>query len=87
MQLGSAELTIVSDGTIRMDGGSMFGIVPKAIWSRLRPPDRQNRVEIGLNCLLIRIGGKNVLIDTGVGTKHDAKARTIFHMRAGKLVG
>lgn len=87
MRLGKAELTIVSDGTIRMDGGSMFGIVPKAIWSRLRPPDRQNRVEIGLNCLLIRSGGKNVLIDTGVGNKHDPRVRTRFHMRAGKLVG
>jgi glyoxylase-like metal-dependent hydrolase (beta-lactamase superfamily II) len=86
MRLGSSKLTLVSDGTIRMDGGSMFGVVPKAIWSRMRPADRQNRVEMGLNCLLIRTGGKNVLVDTGVGTKHSQKVRTIFHIRAGQLV-
>ena len=86
MQLGSAEVTVVSDGTIRMDGGSMFGVVPKAIWGRRRPPDRKNRVELGLNCLLIRSGGKNVLVDTGVGTKHRQRARSIYAMRAGKLV-
>ena len=86
MRLGSSELTLVSDGTIRMDGGSMFGVVPKAVWSRTRPADRQNRVEMGLNCLLIRTGGKKVLVDTGVGTKHSQKVRTIFHIRAGQLV-
>lgn len=86
MQLGSAELTLVSDGTIRMDGGSMFGVVPKTMWGRMRPADRRNRVEMGLNCLLVRTGGKNVLVDTGVGTKHNRKTRTIYHMQAGKLV-
>ena len=85
MQLGSAELTIVSDGTFRMDGGSLFGPVPKAIWSRRLAPDRKNRVEVALNCLLIRAGGKNVLVDTGVGTKHGPRARSIFGMRGGKL--
>ena len=86
MQLGNAQLTLVSDGTIRMDGGSMFGVVPRAIWGRARPPDRRNRVEMGLNCLLIRTGGKNVLVDTGAGTKHSQKVRAIFRMRAGHLV-
>jgi glyoxylase-like metal-dependent hydrolase (beta-lactamase superfamily II) len=86
MRLGDSELTLVSDGTIRIDGGSMFGVVPKAIWGRTRPADRKNRVEMGLNCLLIRTGGKNVLVDTGVGTKHSQKVRAIFHIRAGKLV-
>ena len=85
MRLGSAELHVVSDGAIHMDGGAMFGVVPKAIWSRRRPPDRKNRVELGLNCLLIRAGGKNVLVDTGVGTKHPQRTRTIYRMRAGQL--
>ena len=85
MRLGSAELHVVSDGAIHMDGGAMFGVVPKAIWSRRRPPDRKNRVELGLNCLLIRAGGKNVLVDTGVGTKHSQRTRTIYRMRAGQL--
>jgi glyoxylase-like metal-dependent hydrolase (beta-lactamase superfamily II) len=77
MHLGTSELTLVSDGTIRMDCGSMFGVVPKVIWGRTRPADRINRVEMGLNCLLIH---------TGVGTKHGQKTRTIFHIRAGQLV-
>jgi glyoxylase-like metal-dependent hydrolase (beta-lactamase superfamily II) len=87
MRLGNAELTLVSDGIIRVDGGSMFGVVPKAIWGRARAADRRNRVEMGLNCLLVRTAGKNILVDTGVGTKHGRRMRTIFHMRAGELVG
>lgn len=86
MRLGSAELNLVSDGVFRMDGGTIYGVVPKAIWGQLQPADRKNRVEAGLNCLLIRTGGKNVLVDTGLGTKHRPKARSIFRMRAGKLV-
>ena len=86
MRLGSAELNLISDGTFRMDGGIMFGVVPKAIWGKLYPADRKNRVDLGLNCLLIRTGGKNVLVDTGLGTKYDRKAQSIFHMQAGQLV-
>ena len=56
MQLGRAQLDIFSDGTIRVAGGSMFGVVPKSIWNRARAADRQNRVEMGLNCSLIRVG-------------------------------
>ena len=86
MRLGNAGLTIVSDGSLRMDGGAIFGIVPKAIWSRTNPTDRKNRIDLGLNCLLIRSGGKNVLVDTGVGTKHNRRMRTLFHLRGGQLV-
>ena len=57
MRLGSAELNLISDGTFRMDGGTMFGTVPKAIWGKFYPADRKNRVALGLNCLLIRTAG------------------------------
>ena len=86
MRLGSAELDLISDGTFRMDGGTVYGVVPTAIWGQLQPCDRKNRIEVGLNCLLIRTGGKNVLVDTGLGTKHGSRARSIFAMKAGKLV-
>ncbi|MDE2938408.1 MAG: MBL fold metallo-hydrolase [Chloroflexota bacterium] len=86
MRLGSAEISIVSDGVFRVDGGTVFGVVPKTIWSELRQPDRKNRVELGLNCMLIRSGGKCVLADTGIGTKPDRNMRAIYGMRAGKLV-
>ena len=85
MEFGDATIHIVSDGSLRMDGGSIFGIVPKAIWSKSNPPDRQNRIEIALNCLLIQSNGKNILVDTGIGDKHNTKVKTRFHMRGGQL--
>ena len=85
MEFGDATIHIVSDGSLRMDGGSIFGIVPKAIWSKSSPPDRQNRIEIALNCLLIQSNGNNILVDTGIGDKHNTKVKTRFHMRGGQL--
>ena len=82
MRLGSAELKVVSDGVFRIDGGAVFGVVPKAIWSRVRQPDRKNRIEMGLNCLLIHSGGKTVLVDTGIGTKPSRHTKSIYAMRA-----
>ena len=86
MRLGRADISMVSDGALWMDGGCMFGVAPKALWGRWLPPDRKNRVEVALNCLLIRVGGKNVLVDTGVGNKHGARVRSIFRMRGGQLL-
>ena len=86
MRLGSAEISVISDGVFRVDGGAVFGVVPKAIWGGLRQPDRKNRVELGLNCLLIRSGGKRVLVDTGIGSKPDRNMRANYGMRAGKLL-
>ena len=63
----------------------MFGVVPKAIWNRDRVAGRQNRIEMGLNCSLIRAGGKSVLVETSVGTKQSSQAKSIYHMRAGRL--
>lgn len=85
MRLGQAEISIISDGVLRMDGGSLFGVVPKALWRRWAPPDRRNRVAVALNCLLLRVGGRNVLVDTGVGNKHPAKIRAIYQLRGGQL--
>ena len=85
MRLGDAELQLVSDGTFRMDGGSIFGVVPKTVWRQWVSADRQNRVELGLNCLLVKSNGKNILIDTGLGSKHGPRRRSLFAMRAGNL--
>ncbi len=51
----------------------MFGVVPKALWERCCPADEQNRIPLSLTCLLIRAHGKNILVDTGLGDKEDAK--------------
>ena len=73
MQFGEFELFVVSDGHFRLDGGAMFGVVPKVIWSKLSEPDDQNRILMGLNCLLIKAQSDVILIDTGIGTDHDEK--------------
>ena len=86
MRVGDVELSLVSDGTIRVDGGALYGVVPKVIWNILTPADRRNRVAVGLNCLLIRTNGKVILVDTGVGNKHTPLDQSMYAMKAGGLV-
>jgi glyoxylase-like metal-dependent hydrolase (beta-lactamase superfamily II) len=76
--LGNFELTVVSDGTYFLDGGALFGVVPKTLWSKKVPPDEQNRVVTGLNSLLVRTGEKNILIETGIGNKLPDKLAKIY---------
>ncbi|MEZ5065754.1 MAG: MBL fold metallo-hydrolase [bacterium] len=78
MRIGDVEWHLVSDGTFRLDGGAMFGVVPKPLWEKRTSPDERNRITLGTNCLLIRSGGRIVLVDTGNGRKEDAKFREIF---------
>ena len=78
MKLGAFDIQPVTDGRFRLDGGAMFGVVPKILWEKCCQPDEQNRISLGLNCLLIRAGRKNILLDTGLGDKEDAKFQEIF---------
>ena len=78
MKLGDTELHIISDGNFKLDGGAMFGVVPKALWHRLEPADDNNQIQMGLNCLLIVRGEQRILVDTGIGNKHDAKFAKIY---------
>jgi len=80
--LGDFELTIVSDGTYFLDGGAFFGVVPKTMWSKKATPDEQNRLETGLNSLLVRTGKKNILIETGIGNKLSEKMVHIYKQPA-----
>lgn len=80
--LGDFELTVVSDGTYFLDGGAFFGVVPKAMWSKKLMPDEQNRLETGLNSLLIRTGDKNILVETGIGNKLPDKLVQIYKQPA-----
>lgn len=80
MELGDLELTRVSDGEFRLDGGAMFGVVPRVLWERESPPDAQNRIRMGTNCLLVARGSDLLLIDTGIGDKHDARFREMYAM-------
>lgn len=78
MKLGSFELYPVSDGRFRLDGGAMFGVVPKVLWGKCCAADELNRIELSLTCLLIRANGKNILVDTGIGSKEDGKFHRMF---------
>lgn len=78
MKWGGFQLHILSAGVFRLDGGAMFGVVPKPLWERVATPDARNRIPLGLNCLLIRTGDVNVLVDTGCGRKYSPKEFEIY---------
>lgn len=63
----------ISTGKFKLDGGAMFGVVPKSIWNKLNPADEQNLCTWALRCLLVKEADRTILIDTGMGNKQDAK--------------
>ena len=68
--IGSVHLAVVSDGIYYYDAGAIFGVVPRVMWERVSGPlDERYRIPLGLNCLLLRSGGKTMLIESGVGAK------------------
>ncbi len=77
-RIGAAEITVCTDGTCRFDGGAMFGVVPKTLWSKKADADNLNRVMLGLNCAVVHIGGKTAIIETGFGNKIAAKLKEIY---------
>ena len=83
MELGDFRLSLASDGGFRLDGGAMFGVVPRTLWERPCPPDDRNRIRMATNCLLVERGSDLLLIDTGIGDKHDAKFQANYGMDAG----
>lgn len=78
MKLGQFQIHALSDGTFALDGGQMFGVVPKVLWEKKLPADARNRVRLALTCLLIQTGKLNILVDTGIGDKFDAKLMDIY---------
>lgn len=78
MKFGKFEIYPVTDGPFSLDGGAVFGIVPRVLWERTYPPDERNRIQLSLHCPLIVTKKYNILIDTGMGTKHDDKFCQIY---------
>ena len=78
ISIGDFELTAVSDGIYRLDGGALFGIVPKVLWSKRVAADERNLVPVGLNSVLVRTGEKNILIENGIGNKLSEKMIEIY---------
>ena len=78
LTLGSFSLSPVLDGFFRLDGGAMFGVVPRVIWEKVAPPDDRNRIRLAMRAWLVRGGGRTILIDAGAGGKLDAKTGAIY---------
>ena len=69
----------VSDGFFHLDGGAMFGVIPKTFWETKAPPDERNRIRMAMRCLLVR-GARTMLIDAGSGDKMTAKQADIYRL-------
>lgn len=85
MRFGSLELISLSDGLFRLDGGAMFGVVPKPLWEKRAPADERNRIRLGLRPLLVR-GEKVMIIDGGIGDKWSEKERDIYAIDRGMTI-
>jgi len=83
MHLGEMEIRYLDGGEFRLDGGAMFGVVPKTLWEKKSAPDERNRIRLRANSLLVRAGSKTIVIETGNGTKWDAKMRQIYGVQEG----
>lgn len=70
----------INSGLFKLDGGAMFGVVPKSIWQKLNPPDENNMCTWAMRCLLVEDDGKLILIDNGMGTKQDAKFMSHYYL-------
>ena len=78
MKIGPYTLHEIHAGRLGLDGGAMFGIVPKPLWERKIPADARNRIPLAMRCLLLEGDGRLVLIDNGLGDKYDAKFADIY---------
>ncbi len=74
------KLYSINTGYFKLDGGAMFGVVPKSIWNKLNPADENNLCTWAMRCLLIEDGNRLILIDTGIGNKQDAKFFSHYYL-------
>ena len=88
MHLGEIEVLYLDGGAFALDGGAMFGVVPKVLWEKKSPPDEKNRIRMRANSLLVRSAGKIIIVETGNGTQWDPKLRAIYAIQDGDpLIG
>ena len=78
--LGDLELITLSDGFIGLDGGAMFGVVPRTLWEKRLPPDDANRIPLSMRPLIVRDGTHTMIIDAGCGDKMDPKSAQIYKL-------
>jgi glyoxylase-like metal-dependent hydrolase (beta-lactamase superfamily II) len=81
MKIGNYTISAVETGTFALDGGAMFGVVPKNLWQKSCPADEQNRIDLALRALLLQGHNHTILVDCGIGTKFDPKWSEIYKIR------
>ena len=78
LQLGDLRIHAIEAGLVWLDGGAMFGIVPRVLWERRTSPDEKNRIPLALRCLLVETPDSLVLIETGIGNKENEKFKQTY---------
>ena len=84
MQIGDYRIEIIPDCEFSLDGGAMFGVVPRVLWERVCPPDELNRIKLTCNCLFIDTGSEKILVETGIGEKWSEKETAIYGIQREK---
>ena len=74
------KLHVIDTGFFKLDGGAMFGVVPKSLWQKLNPADENNLCNWAMRCLLVEDGNRLMLIDNGIGDKQDAKFLSYYYL-------
>jgi glyoxylase-like metal-dependent hydrolase (beta-lactamase superfamily II) len=87
MQVGDYLVEIIPDTEFRLDGGAMFGVVPRTLWAHECPPDQQNRIRMNMNCVFIDTGSEKILIETGIGAKWPAKHAAMYGIERERPLG
>src|SRR5437660_10190962 len=87
MKFGDYRVEVIPDCEFRLDGGAMFGVVPRNLWARVHPPDEQNRIRMNMNCLFIEADSERILIDTGIGDKWAPKHLEMYGIARERKLG
>jgi glyoxylase-like metal-dependent hydrolase (beta-lactamase superfamily II) len=78
VKIGDYRLEIIPDTEFRLDGGAMFGVVPRVLWERVSPPDELNRIRMNMNCVFIETPSERILVETGIGEKWSDKETAMY---------
>jgi glyoxylase-like metal-dependent hydrolase (beta-lactamase superfamily II) len=78
MKIGDYQLHAIETGRFALDGGAMFGVIPKTLWEKTNPPDEKNRIDMAARALLLIGKGRRILIDVGNGSKYSEKLKSIY---------
>ncbi len=87
MRIGDYRIETISDAEFRLDGGAMFGVVPRVMWERVCSPDEHNRIRLNTNCLFVETATEKILIETGIGEKWTEKEIQIYGISRTKPFG